>query len=461
MGGGSMKIYNTETRKKENFVPINEEEVKIYTCGPTVYNFAHIGNLRTYVFEDILVKVFKYLGYDVNRVMNITDVGHLESDADEGEDKMMKAAKRENKNPLEIARYYEDKFFEDMKELNIERPNTVCRATEEIDTMIELVKKLEEKGYTYVADGNVYFDISKFEKYAEFAGLEIGAENYSRVEIDENKRNQEDFVLWFTNSKFENQILKWDSPWGVGYPGWHLECSAMSIKYLGEKLDIHCGGVDHIKVHHTNEIAQSEAAIGHKWVNYWMHGEFLNDETGKMSKSKGEFLTLEVLKNNGVNPLVYRFYLLESRYRKQLVFSYDNMKKAEQTLGKLREKIDLIEKDGDIEQDNIKAYVERFKDEIADDLNTANALTVLYDVLKDDTLSGNSKIELIKDFDRVLSLDLIVEKELPEGAKGLIDARIEARANKDFAKSDELRDALLELGVAVKDTREGMKWIVK
>ncbi|MCT4612654.1 MAG: cysteine--tRNA ligase [Clostridia bacterium] len=456
-----MKIYNTETRKKENFVPINEEEVKIYTCGPTVYNFAHIGNLRTYVFEDILVKVFKYLGYDVNRVMNITDVGHLESDADEGEDKMMKAAKRENKNPLEIARYYEDKFFEDMKELNIERPNTVCRATEEIDTMIELVKKLEEKGYTYVADGNVYFDISKFEKYAEFAGLEIGAENYSRVEIDENKRNQEDFVLWFTNSKFENQILKWDSPWGVGYPGWHLECSAMSIKYLGEKLDIHCGGVDHIKVHHTNEIAQSEAAIGHKWVNYWMHGEFLNDETGKMSKSKGEFLTLEVLKNNGVNPLVYRFYLLESRYRKQLVFSYDNMKKAEQTLGKLREKIDLIEKDGDIEQDNIKAYVERFKDEIADDLNTANALTVLYDVLKDDTLSGNSKIELIKDFDRVLSLDLIVEKELPEGAKGLIDARIEARANKDFAKSDELRDALLELGVAVKDTREGMKWIVK
>lgn len=458
-----MKLYNTLTRKKEKFNPINENKVGIYCCGPTVYNYAHIGNLRTYINEDILIRTLRYLGYEVEHVMNITDVGHLVSDADEGEDKMIKAAKREKKNPLEIAKFYEKAFFEDIEKLNIMMPDVKCRATEHIKEMIELVKTLEEKGYTYFENGNVYFDISKFDKYPDFAKLDLDAKSINRVEVDENKKNPQDFVLWFTNSKFENQILEWDSPWGKGYPGWHIECSAMSMKYLGEEIDIHCGGIDHISVHHTNEIAQSEAATGKKWVNYWVHGEHLKDETGKMSKSKGDFLTLEKLEKEGFKPVYYRFFCLNSRYRKQLTFSFDMLKKAQKTYKKLKRKVLDIEDTGRFNEERFKEYKDKFSKEIKNDLNIANGLTVLYDLLKDEKVNGKTKIQIIKDFEKVLALDLLKkeQKELPKEAIKLLEERKEARKNKDYKKSDELRDKLLELGVKVKDTRDGMEWMIK
>ena len=408
-----MKIYNTLSKKVEEFIPYEEKKVKMYTCGPTVYHYAHIGNLRTYIFEDIFEKTLKYLGYDVKRVMNITDVGHLSSDADTGEDKMLKGAEREHKTVYEIADFYTKAFFNDTEKLNIKKPEIVEKASAHIETYIKMITKLLDTGYAYIANGNVYFDVSKATDYYKLSGkkeedLMIGVRD--DVEEDKNKKNPADFVLWFTSSKFENQAMKWDSPWGVGYPGWHIECSGISYEYLGEYLDIHCGGVDNIFPHHTNEIAQTEGFVGHKWCNYWVHGEHLNDSTGKMSKSKGEFLTLSLLESKGYNPLVYRLFCLESHYRKQLVFSYDAMDNTKKIYEKLLNKIKQIKenKDGELDFDIINKYDEQFKEAISNDLNTSLALTTLYAVIKDQ-INNNTKLYLIEKFDEVLSLDLLKE----------------------------------------------------
>jgi len=468
----SFYVYNSLGKKKEEFVPIEENQVRLYTCGPTVYNYAHVGNLRTYIFEDVLKKSFEYLDYDVKHVMNITDVGHLQSDADSGEDKMELGAKRENKTVWEIAKYYEDAFFDDCEKLNIKRPSIVCRATEHIKEMIELIKVLEEKGYTYISNGNVYFEIDKFKDYNKLANLTMEElEAGSRVELDENKKNPLDFVLWFTNSKFKNQIMQWDSPWGRGFPGWHLECSAMSIKYLGDRIDIHCGGIDHIPVHHTNEIAQSEGALGHKWVNYWMHGEFLVVDGGKMSKSSGDFLTLTRIIEEGFKPLDYRYFCLQSRYRKQLVFSFDALGDAANSLKKLKNKISIIDKSVDenaaLDLEKLKAYILKFAEQISDDLNMPNALTVLSDVIKDNDLNAKEKKALVEDFDRVLSLQLFEEDKFDISGvdenliKELIAQRNEARSNKNWAKADEIREKLNGMNIELVDTKEGVSWKLK
>lgn len=464
-------VYNTLTRSKDELVTIKKDKVGMYTCGPTVYNYAHIGNLRTYIFEDALKKSLEYVGYKVKHVMNVTDVGHLQSDGDEGEDKMALGASREHKTVWEIAKFYEDAFFEDCRKLNIKRPNVVCRATEHIDDMIKFIQRLEEKGYTYESNGNVYFEIDKFPDYTKLANLSIDElEAGSRIEIDPNKKNPLDFVLWFTNSKFANQIMQWDSPWGRGFPGWHLECSAMSMKYLGEKIDIHCGGIDHIPVHHTNEIAQSECALGHKWVNYWIHGEFLVLDGGKMSKSSGDFLTVSRLEEEGFNPLDYRYFCLQSKYRKQLVFSFESLKDAQNGYRALKKKIGVIIsniEDGlTINKELITAYQEKFKTQISDDLNIANAFTVLNEVIKDSNLNNKEKAFLIEDFDKVFSLDLMkIDKESVEVNEELINKLIaernEARANKDYARSDEIRAQLLEMNIEVLDSKEGTTWRVK
>ena len=408
-----MKLYNTLTKKVEEFIPNEEGKVKMYTCGPTVYHYAHIGNMRNYVGHDILEKSLRYLGYDVTRAMNITDVGHLTSDSDSGEDKMLKGAKRENKTVMEIAKYYTDEFFKDFELLNCKRPEIVSPATENIETYIEIINVLLEKGYAYKAGGNVYFDVSKLDDYYKLTNhkiddMVVGVRE--GVEYDDSKRNQADFALWFTKSKFDEQELKWDSPFGVGYPGWHIECSGISIKYLGEYLDIHGGGVDNIFPHHTNEIAQSESYLGHKWCNYWFHNEHLMDDTGKMSKSTGGILTVSVLKEKGYNPLSFRFMCLQSHYRKQLIFTYDSLDSAESAYKKLINRIESLKSDGDILKDKFNEYVEKFKEQLENDLNTANAITLLYDVLKDSELNDKTKLELIKSFDTVLSLDLIQEK---------------------------------------------------
>lgn len=464
-------VFNTMTRKKEELVPVEQGKVGMYTCGPTVYNYAHIGNLRTYIFEDALKKSLEYVGFKVKHVMNITDVGHLESDSDEGEDKMSLAAEREHKTVWDIARFYEDKFFDDCKKLNVRRPDVACRATEHIEDMINFVKVLEDKGYAYTSNGNVYFEIDKFPAYNELANLSMEElEAGSRIEIDPNKKNPMDFVLWFTNSKFKNQIMQWDSPWGTGFPGWHLECSTMSMKYLGERIDIHCGGIDHIPVHHTNEIAQSEAAIGHKWVNYWMHGEFLVLDNGKMSKSSGNFLTVDRLIEEGFNPLDYRYFCLQSNYKKQLIFSFDALKDAQNGLNKLKKRTFAVKNEQNsedkIDNSKIEAYKEKFKKQISDDLNLANAFTVLYDVLKDTELNNLEKLTLIEDFDKVFSLELLKEEEKThalsdEEIQKYIDERTEARKNKDFAKSDEIRNKLLEMGIELLDSRQGTTWKIK
>ena len=464
-----MNIYNTLTRKIEEFIPIEEGKVKMYTCGPTVYNYAHIGNLRTYIHEDILQKTLEYLGYDVKRVMNITDVGHLESDADEGEDKMLKGAIRENKTVWEVAQYYTDAFFEDCKKLNIKRPDIVAKATDYIDDYIEFIKGLEEKGFTYFENGNVYFDISKREDYTKLSGMNLDDLQVALrddVTEDVHKRNPQDFVLWFTKSKFENQAMKWDSPWGVGYPGWHIECSVISLKNLGNQMDIHCGGVDHIPVHHTNEIAQTESYTGEKWVKYWWHSEFLIEpDGGKMSKSKGEFLTVNLLEKNGFNPLVYRYYVLNSHYRKQLAFSFDSLRQAESAYNKLKNRVKAIKASDDSLTENVDKYKNAFASCIADDLNTANAITVLYDVLKSDELNNTEKLHLIESFEKVLSLGLLTDEELSSHSEEelkfieeMIQKRTEAKKNKDFKLADEIRDELLKQGIQIKDTREGVVW---
>lgn len=467
-----MNLYNSLTRQKETFVPNEPGKVTLYTCGPTVYHFAHIGNLRSYIMEDVLEKYLRYAGYDVRRAMNITDVGHLSSDGDTGEDKMLKGARREHKTVMEIARFYTDAFFADCAALNIRKPDIVCPATSCIEDFIHMIEVLLQKGYAYVSGGNVYFDTSKLEEYYVFnkhdaEDLEEGVRE--GVEADLSKRNKTDFVLWFTKSKFDNQELKWESPWGTGYPGWHIECSAIALKNLGERLDIHCGGIDNAFPHHTNEIAQSEAYLGHKWCNSWFHVLHLNTASGKMSKSSGEFLTLSLLKEKGYDPMEYRFFCLLSHYRKNLVFSYENLDNAASAYRRLIQKIAAVDpQDGEPDDAAAELFRAAFRDAMDNDLNTSLAITALYDMLKSD-LNGASKIALIRDFDRVLSLNLLEEAEnqkkqsnepvcLDAAVEALIEQRQQARKNRDFALADRIRDDLKAQGIVLEDTPAGVKW---
>ncbi len=469
-----MKLYNSLTRTKEEFIPINPKEVKMYTCGPTVYHFAHIGNLRTYIMEDVLEKYLRYLGYPVKRVMNITDVGHLSSDADTGEDKMLKGARREKKTVMEIAKYYTDAFFDDCRKLNIKIPDVVEPATSCIDEFIKVISGLIEKGYAYESGGNIYFDTSKLDKYYVFNNFEeedLQDGVREGVEKDGNKRNKADFVLWFTKSKFEDQELKWNSPWGLGYPGWHIECSCISMKHLGENLDIHCGGIDNAFPHHTNEIAQSEAFLGHKWCNFWFHVLHLNTSSGKMSKSKGEFLTVSLLESKGYSPLVYRWFCLLSHYRKSLVFSYENLDNAKMTFEKLVARISKLEKSGEVEVDKFEKYKKLFTDAMDNDLNTSLAITAVYDVLKSDA-NDATKRALVADFDKVLSLDLLAQAdkiaEKPENTdendpeaeyiNEAIKLRTAAKKEKNYAEADRIRDELKAKGIIIEDTAQGTKW---
>ena len=467
-----MKLYNSLSHKTEEFVTNEPGKVSMYTCGPTVYHYAHIGNLRSYIMEDVLEKYLRYAGYDVKRVMNITDVGHLTSDGDTGDDKMLKGAKREHKTVMQIAEVYTKAFFDDCAKLNIKTPDVVEPATHCIDEFIRVISALIEKGYAYEAGGNIYFDTSKLDKYYVFGelteeDLDVGVRE--GVEEDGNKRNKADFVLWFTKSKFDDQELKWESPWGLGYPGWHIECSCISMKHLGERLDLHCGGIDNQFPHHTNEIAQSEAFLGHKWCNYWFHVHHLNDIEGKISKSKGTLLTVSLLEEKGYDPLVYRFFCLQSHYRKSLVFSWDNLDNAKQAFDKLIARIAALipEKDkapaDKAAFDSLKAGFAAAMDE---DINTSNALTALYDVFKADT-NAATKLALIEDHDRVLSLGLIAKAEalieeqqkaqsdIPAEVLELVEQRKAARKDKNFALADELRDKITELGYVIRETRQG------
>ena len=468
-----MYLYNSLSHKKELFQPNSPDVVKMYTCGPTVYHFAHIGNLRTYIMEDVLEKSLRYMGYNVKRVMNITDVGHLASDADTGEDKMLKGAKRENKSVMEIAKFYTDAFFTDCQKLNIKRPDVVEPATNCIDEYIHMVQTLLEKGNAYLAGGNVYFDTSTLDKYYVFNDhdeddLNVGVRE--GVEEDANKRNKNDFVLWFTKSKFEDQALKWDSPWGVGYPGWHIECSCISMKHLGEDIDIHAGGIDNAFPHHTNEIAQSESYLGHKWCNYWFHVHHLNTDTGKMSKSKGEFLTVSLLEQKGYNPMAYRLFCLQSHYRRNLVFSWENLDNATVAYDKLVAKIATLQNNNDVDENALQGLKERFAGALNGDLNTSLAVTALYDALKAKTTDA-TKLAAIGDFDRVLSLNLLeaaekIKKQQEEEAAAcadpeidaLVAARTQAKKDKDYAEADRIRDELKARGIEIIDTPQGTKW---
>ena len=469
------RIYNTLTREVETVIPNEDGKIAMYTCGPTVYHFAHIGNLRSYIMEDVLEKSLRFIGYDVKRVMNITDVGHLSSDADTGEDKMVKGAKREHKTVMEIAKFYTDAFFSDCAKLHIKTPDVVEPATNCIPEFIHMIEVLLEKGYAYQAGGNVYFDTSKLDDYFVFSSavekeqLQTGVRD--DVEEDVNKKNKNDFVLWFTKSKFEDQALKWESPWGVGYPGWHIECSCISMKHLGERMDIHCGGVDNIFPHHTNEIAQSESYLGHKWCNYWFHVHHLNDRSGKMSKSKGDFLTVSLLEKKGYNPLAYRMFCLQSHYRKPLEFSYEVLDNITAAYNKLVKRISQLTDEGDFDEAAYAQYRGQFEDALCSDLNTSMAITVLYDLLKADT-SDRTKKKLIGDMDMVLSLGLLeaakavaVQDDAPEADSELVEfieskiaERKAAKKAKDFAKADAIREELAARGVAIKDTREGTVW---
>ena len=465
-----MKIYNTLTKKVEEFTPHEKGKVKMYTCGPTVYHFAHIGNLRTYISEDILEKSLKYLGYEVTRCMNITDVGHNVGDGDSGEDKMVVASKREHKSVYDIAKYYTDVFKSDCEKLNIRWPDTVSNATDNIEEYIKIIEDLIKKQYAYISDGNVYFDTSKFKNYYELSGRnkdDLMVAVRDDIKNDTAKKNPFDFVLWFTNSKFKNQEMQWDSPWGLGYPGWHIECSGISIKYLGEYLDIHCGAEDAVFPHHTNEIAQSEAYLGHKWCNYWVHLGFLYDLNGKMSKSKGEFLTVSLLEEKGYNPLSYRYLCLKSYYHNSLTFSYDILDGAENEYNKLKNKIkNLISNDEKIDYDKLKEYDNKFREALSNDLNTSMAITILYDVIKSN-LNNNTKLELVKKFDEVLSLDLLKEdkKEIDDNLLKYINEKIElrnqAKKDKNYKLADDIRLELLNKNIIIKDTREGTSYEIK
>ena len=476
-----MRIYNSLTREREEFVPNVPGKVSMYTCGPTVYHYAHIGNLRSYIMEDVLEKYLRYIGYDVTRVMNITDVGHLTSDADEGEDKMLKGARREHKTVMQIAQFYTDAFFEDCKKLNIKRPDVVQPATGLIPEFISMIQTLLDKGYAYEAGGNVYFDTSKLEKYYvfhDFSEEDLAVGVREGVGADENKRNKTDFVLWFTKSKFADQELKWDSPFGVGYPGWHIECSCIAHKYLGEYLDIHCGGIDNAFPHHTNEIAQSESAFGHKWCNYWVHIHHLNTPEGKMSKSKGEFLTVSLLEERGYDPLVYRLFCLQSHYRKNLVFTWENLDNAATAYGKLVAKVAALKPavGESVETDAFAAGKAKFTEALDNDLNTSLAVTALYDVFK---LSANdtTKLALVRDFDRVLGLGLAeaaarrqasaaedknagLDPAFRAWIEDAIERRRAAKAEKNYAEADRIRAELSARGVTLTDSKDGVTYTV-
>lgn len=505
----SLKLYNTMGRTMEDFKPITPGFCGFYGCGPTVYNYAHIGNLRAYVFLDSLDRTLNFLGYDIKHVMNITDVGHLTGDSDDGEDKMVKSAEERHQSVLEIAQFYTDAFMADIDALNIRRPDVICKATEHIQEMIDLIKEIEANGHTYMAGGNLYFDTSTYENYGKLANLNLddlkeGAGKRKEVVIDENKRHPTDFVLWFTKSKFENQAMTWDSPWGRGYPGWHIECSAMSMKYLGKHFDIHTGGVDHVPVHHTNEIAQSEGSFDEAekakgpWVNYWLHNEFLILEGGKMSKSNGHFITLQTslpeekgfsLKDKGYEPLDYRFFLLGGHYRKPLLFSFDGMDSAKNGRASLVQKIaDLAIKGGVTltksrmfskgEADNrdglsekAAMHLDKFKEALEKDLNMPKALGEVNKVLGDGSLKPEEALDLIERMDSVLSLSLIdtaakLQKEAtdhsgdPEAAEidALIQKRDQAKADKDWGLADQIRDELTARGIVVTDTPNGPVW---
>jgi cysteinyl-tRNA synthetase len=471
-----LRIFNTLGREIQEIRPIEEGRIGMYACGLTVYNFAHIGNLRTYVFEDILRRILEYQGFEVEHVMNVTDVGHLTDDADQGEDKMLKSAREKKKSVWEIAEFYTDAFFGDLDRLNIEMPTVVCRATDHIEDMIRLIQRLEQRGLTYSSGSNVYFDISKFSDYGKLGLLDLGElKAGARIRVDQNKRNPHDFVLWFTKSKFEHQAMLWDSPWGKGYPGWHIECSAMSMKYLGEHFDIHCGGVDHISVHHTNEIAQSEGAAGKKWVNYWVHGEHLLMETEKMSKSKGEFLTLSELVDRGYDPMDYRYFLLGAHYRTQLQFSYEALEAAKNARARLHEHIvQLKEQAGSpngegsdvprspLDEDTAETYLGSFEEHASTDMNMPRCLSELWGLVRDESVGAKSKLRVIGEMDRILGLRLLeVEIGLPElddETKALISEREEARKSRDFARADEIRDSLKKQGIILEDTPNGVRW---
>ncbi|MDD3057328.1 MAG: cysteine--tRNA ligase [Sphaerochaeta sp.] len=460
-------LYNTMKRCVEEFVPLDDQQVGLYSCGPTVYNYAHIGNLRTFLFEDLLKRVLQLSGFTVNHVMNITDVGHLTGDGDDGEDKLERMAHKTNRTVWEIASYYTDAFFHDYDALNMIRPTTVCKATDHIQQMIDLIKRLEEGGHTYISGGNVYFSIDSIPDYGKLARLDLESLRTAvrdDVEADDNKRNSKDFVLWFTNSKHGEQAMMWPSPWGRGFPGWHIECSAMSMHYLGESFDIHCGGIDAIPVHHTNEIAQSEAATGKPWVKYWLHGEFLLDETGKMSKSKGEFLTLSLLQSKGFDPMDYRYFCLGGHYRSQLKFNFDSLATARTARSNVHDRVQNLLKEGarqvPLASPKALAHQQAFMEHIQNDLNTPRALADLWGVLKDDTLGYDEKYSLVLLFDQAFGLRLseiaVPEKEtFPPEAEDLLLKRVQAKKEKNWALADSLRSELDAMGYLVKDTPSG------
>jgi len=486
----SIKLFNTMGRQIQEFIPVEDNKVRMYTCGPTVYNYAHIGNLRTYIFEDILRRTLEYFGYQVKQVMNVTDVGHLTDDADEGEDKVIRSAKEKGKTAREIAGFYMEAFFKDLSLLNVEKPSVVCKATDHVDDMIKLIRRIEKNGFTYASGGNLYFDVAKFPDYGRLAMLRLeDLKAGARVKIDEQKKSPHDFVLWFTKSKFEHQSMMWDSPWGRGYPGWHIECSAMSMKYLGDHFDIHCGGIDHIPVHHTNEIAQAEAATGKKWVNYWLHGEFLVLSKEKMAKSAGNFITISTLIDKGYDPLDYRYFCLGAHYRSQLQFSFEALDSAKNGRAGLMERIARIREEAEKTgaekvspyaadtgapgtyasgkgapgtDDKAIRYLKSFEAHISQDLNVPKALADLWNLVKDGSVEAVSKYSVILAMDKVLGLRLgtaqmkkiSVSKEI----SNLIDEREKAREDKDYKRADEIRNILKERGIIVEDTPQGVKW---
>ena len=484
-----LRFFNTRTRRIEPFAPIAPPKVTLYCCGPTVYNYAHIGNLRTYVFEDLLQRTIRLAGYDLHHVMNITDVGHLESDADQGDDKMMLAAARERKSPWDIARFYEDEFFRHTDMMKILRPDTICRATGHIPQMIAMIERLVARGHAYAVDGNVYFDTATFPAYPDFARLQMDAQEATeRIDADERKRNPADFVLWFGQSKYPNQIMKWESPWGVGFPGWHIECSAMATEYLGETIDMHCGGIDHVPVHHTNEIAQSEGCFGHRWVNTWLHGEFLVVDDAKMAKSSGDFLHLDRLVEAGYDPMDYRYLLLTGHYRARLSFSFEALDGARQSLRTLRNLAhdwSYAARERGVDPDNpapgsLRHYLQEllskqtdknivpmsiwwmnFWNALSNDLHIPNALAVAWKMARDTKLTPTEKLTLMLEFDTIFGLDLAASTQsqsLPDDLMDLIARRETARADKDWATADALRDELRARGVAIKDRPGGTDW---
>ena len=462
-----IKLFNTLSKEIELLEPLSKQELKIYCCGPTVYNYQHIGNLRTYVFEDLLVRALRLAGYNVKHVMNITDVGHLVSDADEGEDKMAVAMKREKKKSHEIAEFYTEIFFKHCAELNICKPDIICKATEHIEDMIALIKRIEANGCTYESNGNIYFDISKLPDYGKLAQLDLKKlQAGARIEVDPNKRNPHDFVLWFTKSKFENQELQWDSPWGRGYPGWHIECSAMSIKYLGDEFDIHCGGIDHIPVHHTNEIAQSEAATQKPWVKIWMHGEFLVLNKQKMAKSAGGFITLDTISEKGIDPLAYRMMCLGAHYRQQLTFSWESLEQSAASLKKLKSQVLSLKSEAggnhsNIESEQAQKYISEFEAAFFNDLNAPNALAVLWSALGDNSIEAPEKLNLLYQMDQIFGFNMEnFEEEIvdvPAEVQALVEKRVAARNQKNWEESDRLRDEIKALGYQIEDSAEGIK----